>query len=58
LLQPSTPALQIERDAFLYRAYIAQRKYQVVLDEISATCPAELHPLKLLAEYFAVPSKR
>jgi len=51
-------ALQIERDAFLYRAYIAQKKYRVVLDEINAASPAELQPLKLLAEYFAAPSKR
>jgi hypothetical protein len=58
LLQPSTPFLQVERDAFLYRAYIAQRKYRVVLDEISAASAAELQPLKLLAEYFAVPSQR
>jgi len=58
MLQPSTLALQIERDAFLYRAYIAQRKYRVVLDEINAASPAELQPLKLLAEYFAAPSRR
>lgn len=57
-LKPSTSSLQVERDAFLYRAYIAQRKYRVVLDEISAASPAELQPLRLLAEYFAVPSKR
>jgi len=57
-LKPSTLALQVERDAFLYRAYIAQRKYRVVLDEINAASPAELQPLKLLAEYFAAPSKR
>ncbi|PNF23596.1 Coatomer subunit epsilon [Cryptotermes secundus] len=56
-LKPSTSSLQVERDAFLYRAYIAQRKYRVVLDEISAASPAELQPLRLLAEYFAVPSK-
>jgi hypothetical protein len=30
----------------------------VVLDEIGAASPAELQPLKLLAEYFAAPSKR
>nr|CAD7439083.1 unnamed protein product [Timema bartmani] len=56
--QPSSPAVQLERDIFLYRAYIAQKKYRVVLDEISGVSPPELQPLKLLAEYFAVPSKR
>nr|CAD7263191.1 unnamed protein product [Timema shepardi] len=55
---PSSPAVQLERDIFLYRAYIAQKKYRVVLDEISGVSPPELQPLKLLAEYFAVPSKR
>nr|CAD7588005.1 unnamed protein product [Timema genevievae] len=56
--KPSSPAVQLERDIFLYRAYIAQKKYRVVLDEISGVSPPELQPLKLLAEYFAVPSKR
>ncbi|KAJ4433968.1 coatomer subunit epsilon [Periplaneta americana] len=57
-LKPSSPALQTERDAFLYRAYIAQRKYRVVLDEIGGASPPELQPLRLFAEYLSNPSKR
>ncbi|KAJ8898363.1 hypothetical protein PR048_003723 [Dryococelus australis] len=49
---------QLERDVFMYRAYIAQKKYRVVLDEITGVSPSELQPLKLLAEYFAAPAKR
>jgi hypothetical protein len=49
---------KLERDVYLYRAYIAQRKYRVVLDEIHGTSPAELQPIKMLAEYFSKPSAR
>ena len=50
--------MALERDAFLYRAYIAQRKFRVVLDEINSASSEELQPLKKLAEYFASPSRR
>lgn len=42
----------------MYRAYIAQRKYRIVLDEIKDSSPLELQPLKLLAKYFAEPNNR
>lgn len=48
----------MERDVFLYRAYIAQRKFRIVLDEIKDSSPSDLKPLKLLAEYFAFPDRR
>ncbi|KAF4526528.1 hypothetical protein B566_EDAN005895 [Ephemera danica] len=57
-LKPSSAEVKLERDVFLYRAYIAQRKYRVVLDEINSTSPAELQALKILAEYFSKPSAR
>ncbi|XP_054262470.1 coatomer subunit epsilon [Macrosteles quadrilineatus] len=57
-IKPSTSELQMQRDIFLYRAYIAQRKYRIVLDEIHGTSPAELRPLRLLADYLANPNKR
>jgi len=57
-IKPSTTELQVERDVFLYRAYIAQRKYRVVMDEIHGASHPELRPLKLLADYFANPNKR
>lgn len=48
----------MERDVFLYRAYIAQRKFRVVLDEINNSSPPDLQPLKMLADYFANPARR
>lgn len=57
-LKPTSPEVQLERDIFVYRAYIAQKKYRVVLDEIRASSPAQLRPLKTLAEYFSNPAKR
>ena len=58
LLQVSTPEMKLERDIFLYRAYIALRKYGVVINEISGSSSQQLQALKTLAEYFAQPSKR
>lgn len=57
-LVPSTPELALERDIFLYRAYIAQRKYRVVMDEIHAASATELLSVKLLAEYLANDKQR
>ena len=33
-MSPNTEALKLERDAFLYRCYIALGKYNMVLDSI------------------------
>ncbi|GLV43904.1 Coat Protein (coatomer) epsilon [Carabus blaptoides fortunei] len=57
-LKTSSPEISLERDIYSYRAYIAQRKYRVVLDEIHTGSPNQLQCLKLLAEYFATPHKR
>ncbi|XP_071449659.1 coatomer subunit epsilon [Hetaerina americana] len=54
----SSPDTQLERDLFMYRAYIAQRKYRVVLDEIHGAAANELQSVKLLAQYLANPSTR
>nr|CAG4647254.1 EOG090X0A8E [Megafenestra aurita]SVE92539.1 EOG090X0A8E [Megafenestra aurita] len=56
-LKLNSPVQKLERDAFVYRAYIALKKYTVVLNEIHGA-PPELQPLKQLAEYFSVPNKR
>ncbi|GAB1862883.1 Coatomer subunit epsilon [Camponotus japonicus] len=57
-IKPSSPEVTMERDVLLYRAYIAQRKFRVVLDEINNLSPPELQPLKTLADYFANPHRR
>ncbi|XP_046749582.1 coatomer subunit epsilon [Diprion similis] len=57
-VKPSTPEVALERDVFLYRVYIAQRKFRVVLDEINNSSPSDLQPLKMLAEYFANSNRR
>lgn len=50
--------IKLERDVFVYRSYIAQKKYRIVLEEITDRCAIELQALKLLAEYLSVPNKR
>ncbi|XP_008544292.1 coatomer subunit epsilon [Microplitis mediator] len=57
-VKPTTIDIALERDVFLYRAYIAQRKFRVVLDEINESSSAELKPFKILADYFASPNRR
>ncbi|XP_014251321.1 coatomer subunit epsilon [Cimex lectularius] len=52
-IKAKTPEIQLERDIFLYRSYIAQKKYRVVIDEIGNSSPDEIKPLRLLAEYFS-----
>lgn len=46
---------RIERDAFVYRSYIAVGNYSVVLDEIKEGrgTPTDLIAVKLLATYLA-----
>lgn len=42
----------------MYRSYIAQKKYAVVLDEVVDSSPAEVQAVRLLAQYLHSPSKR
>lgn len=42
----------------MYRAYLAQKKYGIVLAEIKSNSPPELKPYKLLAEYLQNPENR
>nr|CAI5843849.1 unnamed protein product [Callosobruchus analis] len=58
LRKPSTTDVIIQRDIFTYRSYIAQNKFLVVLDEIHGASPAEIQPLKLLANYMSAKLKK
>ncbi|XP_015369723.1 PREDICTED: coatomer subunit epsilon [Diuraphis noxia] len=55
---PNYGNLRLQRDIFMYRAYLAQKKYGIVLAEIKPNSSPELKPFKLLAEYLQTPSNR
>jgi len=51
-LKTSKDETKIQRDVFLYRAYVAQKKYGVPLDEISASAaPPALKGVRMFADY-------
>lgn len=56
--QISSPDIKLERDIFLYLAYIAQKKFKIVIDEVNDRSPIELQALKLLAEFMLSPNRR
>lgn len=57
-LMPKDPDALVERDVFMYRSYLALRKFGVVNDEIHGASPQLLQPLKTLAKYMQSPSQR
>lgn len=50
--------VKLMRDVFMYRAYICQKKYRVILDEISASSPPELQAVRLFAEFMNSENQR
>lgn len=44
---------KLEAQTFLYRSYVAQGKYNLVINDIGATDEASLKAIKLLAEFLA-----
>ena len=49
--QSSDPDLVTEKNVYMYRAYLALKKFGVVRDEIGAKSPPLLQPLKTLMGY-------
>ena len=52
----SEEAKKVERDVFMYRAYIAQQKYEVVIGETSRSSVSELEAVHLYANYMKLAS--
>lgn len=50
--QATTPLTAVQKDAFLYRSYIAQGNHRIVLQELKNADPM-LQPLKSLVEYLS-----
>ncbi|CAL8088404.1 unnamed protein product [Orchesella dallaii] len=57
-LKSLSPEQSLVRDVLMYRAYIALKKFSVVMDEITGSSPSELQSVRLLAEYLSSSSKR
>ncbi|KAL1454206.1 hypothetical protein WDU94_010483 [Cyamophila willieti] len=54
-LKTTDPKVLLEKDFYVWRSYLAQKKYKVVLEE---KLPEELSCIKIFAEYLSNPSKR
>lgn len=46
------------KDCFMYRAYIAQNKFKIALDEITGSSKPELQAVRTLADYLANERRR
>jgi len=57
-LKISDPELSLDRDVFMYRSYLALKKFRVVLEEVGPSSKPLLKPLAMLATFMSSPGKR
>lgn len=57
-LKSTKEETKLYRDVFMYRAYVAQKKYSVPLDEIAGSASVDLRAVKMLADYLSNENKR
>jgi len=48
-----SPEQKLEKDMYMYRAYMAQKKYGLISDEIKPNMSSQLKSIKLLANYLS-----
>jgi len=57
-VNPRSDRDRVERDTYVYRSYIAQGNYQIVLDEVESAAHPSLQAVKLLATYLSSESNK
>merc|ERR1712117_720950 len=55
-MKPSSPDVAVQRDAFLYRSYLGQKKFGLVEEEIGGGADERIKPIRTLAKYLKSPS--
>ena len=52
-LKLADPDLSLDRDVFMYRSYLALKKFRVVLEEVGPNSKPLLQPLSMLAQFLS-----
>ena len=50
--------LKTDRDVIMYRAYMAQKKYSVIMSEVTSSSAPELQAIRMVADYLSNESRR